>query len=304
MPRSLFSSLIQFIFFGNYFYGLCAVALSIEASLQQQYPLNVFWYYLIVFLITVLFYTKAYLSERISGSMNQRSQWYTKHFIFVKWNQIYFAVLSSIVFTLLLISNWKSFLQLSTTEWIIILVFPLMAFLYYGVDTTYNKIVLRNIGWLKPFIIGFVWAGIVTVYPVLFYNFNHSSNYEFTQIGFLLFIKNLMFIAMLCVLFDIKDYATDSNEQLKTFVVKSGLRKTIFSFVIPMSFIGWGSFVLYGYLQHFHPIKIVLNTIPFLLLILIAYSLHKPKSIFYYLILIDGLMLAKAICGSVGMVFF
>ena len=280
------------------------MALSIEASLQQQYPLNVFWYYLIVFLITVLFYTKAYLSERISGSMNQRSQWYTKHFIFVKWNQIYFAVLSSIVFTLLLISNWKSFLQLSTTEWIIILVFPLMAFLYYGVDTTYNKIVLRNIGWLKPFIIGFVWAGIVTVYPVLFYNFNHSSNYEFTQIGFLLFIKNLMFIAMLCVLFDIKDYATDSNEQLKTFVVKSGLRKTIFSFVIPMSFIGWGSFVLYGYLQHFHPIKIVLNTIPFLLLILIAYSLHKPKSIFYYLILIDGLMLAKAICGSVGMVFF
>jgi len=145
---------------------------------------------------------------------------------------------------------------------------------------------------------------MVTVYPILFFNITHSTHFVITQIGLLLFIKNLIFITLLCVLFDIKDYVTDSNQELKTFVVKAGLRKTIFSFVIPLSLIGWGSFVLYGFLNHFHSVKILLNTIPFLLLILIAYSLHKPKSIFYYLILIDGLMLVKAICGSVAMVFF
>ena len=48
------NAMIRFIFFGNYFYGLCAIALSIEASLQQQYSLNSLLYYAIVFCATIL----------------------------------------------------------------------------------------------------------------------------------------------------------------------------------------------------------------------------------------------------------
>jgi hypothetical protein len=50
--------------------------------------------------------------------------------------------------------------------------------------------------------------------------------------------------------------------------------------------------------------KITLNVLPFLLLIAVAYSLQQRKSILYYLIIIDGLMLAKAVCGSIAMTYF
>jgi hypothetical protein len=60
---------------------------------------------------------------------------------------------------------------------------------------------------------------------------------------------------------------------------------------------------VYAMARHFSLVKIWLNVVPFLLLIIVAYSLHRRKSIFYYLIVIDGLMLIKAIFGMVAMLF-
>lgn len=113
-----------------------------------------------------------------------------------------------------------------------------------------------------------------------------------------------MYITLLCILFDIKDYAMDYNKDLKTVVVKLGLRRTIFYFIIPLCFIGLGSFLVYAYSQHFSLMKILINTIPFILIITVAYSMYSRRSIFYYLIIIDGLMLLKAACGITSMVFF
>jgi hypothetical protein len=47
-----------------------------------------------------------------------------------------------------------------------------------------------------------------------------------------------------------------------------------------------------------------MNIIPFVALLIVAYSMHRRQSILYYLIAIDGLMLLKAICGSIAMIFF
>ena len=52
----IYRRILEFIFFSNYFYGICAIALSIEASLQQQFPLNGVAYFLLVFGVTVLYY--------------------------------------------------------------------------------------------------------------------------------------------------------------------------------------------------------------------------------------------------------
>jgi hypothetical protein len=41
-------------------------------------------------------------------------------------------------------------------------------------------------------------------------------------------------------MFDIKDYAADHNHQLKTFVVRYGLRKTIFYILIPLTLVSAG----------------------------------------------------------------
>lgn len=113
-----------------------------------------------------------------------------------------------------------------------------------------------------------------------------------------------MYITMLCILFDIKDYAMDYNAELKTLVVKLGLRRTIFYFIIPLCVVGLGSFLVYAIARDFSLLKILINIIPFVLIIIVSYSMHHRRSIFYYLIIIDGLMLAKALCGITAMTFF
>jgi hypothetical protein len=290
------------VFYGNYFYGICAIALSIEAILQQQYPLNPFIYYLFVFCVTVLYYTHAYIAEPAQvDTSNMRSVWYSRNRRFVRASQLCLTMVALLSGTILLVRNWQNILQLTWVEWILLLIFPLAAALYYGsVSPGSGSNSLRNQGWIKPFVIGFVWAGAVTFYPVLFHHIENNIHTLPGLVGFLLFIKNFMFITMLCIMFDIKDYAADHNHHLKTFVVELGLRKTIFYILIPLTVVGLGTFILYAVLRGFPFLRILINTIPFVLLIIVAYSMHRRKSILYYLAIIDGLMLVKALCGTIG----
>ena len=110
-----------------------------------------------------------------------------------------------------------------------------MAALYYGIDNNFfGSFNLRSIGWLKPFIIGFIWSGIATIYPIVFNGIEKEGGYyELNIVGIFLFIKNFMYITVLCIMFDIKDYADDSNKRIKTFLVNAGLRKTIFYIILP-----------------------------------------------------------------------
>lgn len=277
------------------------MALSIEGSLQQSYPLNDVLFYVLAFSATVLYYTKAYIITEVSDDIaNIRSMWYARNKTMMWRTQNAFILIFLLSGAIFVINYWPYIVAMNGLEWSLILAFPVASALYYGV----GKFNLRNVGWLKPFIIGYTWAGLVTMYPILYYCLTHGQHYEVTLHGSFLFVKNFMYITLLCILFDIKDYAMDYNKDLKTVVVKLGLRRTIFYFIIPLCFIGLGSFLVYAYSQHFSLMKILINTIPFILIITVAYSMYSRRSIFYYLIIIDGLMLLKAACGITSMVFF
>lgn len=299
------NSPVHAFFFSNYFYGLCAIALSIEATLQQQYPLNSLEFYIFSFAVTVLYYTRAYITERPSIDPNPRSQWYWENRKAVANSQVFFTIIAIIYVSLLLYQHHAFVLELPEYHFLLLLLFPAVSILYYGINhPRLATLKLRNIGWIKPFIIGFVWAGFVNIYPIIFYNIENEVTYISGTINEFLFVKNFMFITVLSIMFDIKDYGADHNRQLKTFVVKAGLRKTIFFILIPLCIAGLGSFIYYAQIRVFSLQKMVLNILPFLLLITVAYSLHRRKSIFYYLIVIDGLMLVKAACGIIAMIYF
>lgn len=306
MQRLSTNKFIKLFFFGNYFYGVCAVALSIEGALQQRYPLNSILYYILAFSTTVVYYTNAYILTEVSDDIaNIRSMWYARNKRFMQGNQLFFFIVMILSAAFFAVGHLENLLSLDWMEWSLLLVFPVVSALYYGIESRiFGRINLRNVGWLKPFIIGFTWAGLVTVYPILYHCIDKGEHYILTFVGAFLFLKNFMFITILCILFDIKDYAMDYNAQLKTLVVKLGLRRTIFYFIIPLCFVGLGSFLAYAFFQHFALQKILINTLPFVLIITVAYSMYNRRSIFYYLIIIDGLMLLKALCGITAMVLF
>ncbi len=298
---SFLLSLAHTVFFGNYFYGACSVALSMETLYHYKLSINISLYYVFVFFATVLFYTEAYRSVRLSGQSNLRSHWYKSHELKITCTQIVYLIICILMLIFFFNHCPYPIKNLKLAEWIILIIFPLTSVLYYGIDIKgLGSIRLRNIGLLKPFIIGFVWAGIVGIYPLYFQLIFYAVDFQFSDLGLMLFLKNMVFISILCVLFDIKDYATDSNHLIKTLVVKAGLRKTIFMFVIPLCLITLGIFTTYGLVHNFSLLRIFIQAIPFLLLLFMSYTLHKPKSILYYLILIDGLMLVKAICGIIA----
>lgn len=298
----MFHRLTKALFFGNYFYGICAVGLCIEASLQQHYPLNNPAWYVLVFCGAVLYYTYAYIGESHHQNANQRTLWYIHNHKKIIYSQVLLTVITAVAAVFILYRYGKNTLQYTGWQWGVIIVFPVVALMYYGVPFEgFEKYNLRRTGWMKPFLIGFVWAGCITVYPLLFNQLETGHQYVPTITSLLLFVKNFMFISVLGIMFDIKDYASDYNKQLKTFVVRVGLRKTLFYIIIPLTILGFISFMAFALLSHFPLIRTALNSIPFIALVAVAYSMYRRKSIMFYLAVIDGLMLLKAFCGILAM---
>ena len=296
--------LTAFFFFGNYFYGICAVALAIEASLQQGQSLNSLSFYAMLFIGTVLFYSYPYV-RRVKGySANPRTQWYQRHYILVRNTQIIYTIALAIGSSVFLYHYGYRAMHLSWMNSFLVVVFPLVAALYYGLSIFPTAFNLRKVGWLKPYLIGFTWAGAVTIYPVLLHSIVKGQEHVFDFFDLFLFIKNFLFVSLLCIMFDVKDYAADHSGDIKTYVVKYGLRKTIFGILMPMIIGGLAALVIYGVNRHFNPLRIDVNVIPFLLLLLAAWSLRKRRPLIYYYTRIDGLMLVKAICGSVAAFLF
>jgi len=258
----------------------------------------------LIFISTVLYYAYPYIRRDSGKATDPRTNWYRNNYNLMRWNQVIITAILIISAIIFLGSYPNMIMRMTFVSWLLLLIFPVVAASYYGISFLSQQYNIRKIGWLKPFIIGFTWAGLVTIYPVLFYVIINNMDYQFTWVGILLFVKNLMFIAVLCIMFDIKDYASDCLCSLKTFVVTLGLRRTIFNILFPLSTIGLMSFVWYTSAHQFPTIRIILNVIPFILLGIVAYSLRRRRSLLYYLSVVDGLMLAKAACGAIAIKYF
>ncbi len=72
----------------------------------------------------------------------------------------------------------------------------------------------------------------------------------------------------------------------------------------PMVAAGLIAFLWYALSHGSHPGKVVLNIIPLILLFAVAWKLRKRRPALYYLGVVDGLMLAKAVCGTVAILYF
>lgn len=291
------SKIVALVFFGNYFYGLCLVAMSIESSLRQGFLLNEWHYYVVVFGATVVYYTRAYCTVGLGTTTDKRLLWYQKHRRLVQYSQRSFMMLIGCYVLVWLYVHQERFVDCPWHAWVLAFIFPMVAVLYYGIGDSYN---LRRVGCLKPFAIGFVWAGIATVYPILFYGFTRGLVVLPNEAGIWLWLDNFLFVSTLSIMFDIKDYTYDYEHRLNTFVAIWGLRNTLFYLLIPLSLLSLVANSVYAVTHHFSGCQIALQSIPFVLLLQTIYVLRKKKPILYYLVVVDGLILLKAIIGILG----
>jgi 4-hydroxybenzoate polyprenyltransferase len=296
---------IKSIFFGNYFIGLIAIALSVESCVQLHLPLNSAIYYIILFCASVFYYTYAYAVPLSTGaSMNPRKKWYNANHLFIVWSQRVLFSISALLGCFFMYKNFTAIENLPFEYWLIVIVMLIAGVFYYGLlPKSFFKINLRNTGWLKAFTVGFVWACCANFLSFIIVQIETGAHEAEPILLIWLFIKNWMFCTVNSIIFDIKDYTDDANRQLKTFVVRFGLRNTIFFILMPLIVIGLFSLIAFSATRQTSVITIALNLIPFILLLMITWSMQKPHKILYYLVIIDGLIFFKAICGIVGMLF-
>lgn len=288
------------------------MALMAETSIQLGLGLTDPLLYLMAFSATILFYNYPYsriknpanptetIGTGLSPQESSRITWYLANRRAVTINNGILIALSILLAYGLFLSYGHLFHKVTIPMALIVAIFPLAGILYYGVTISQMKLNLRRIGWFKPFLIGFVWAGMTYIYPLSFAWLQHEAPIRLEWLHYMLFAKSVMYIAMLAILFDIKDFASDQRQRLGTFVVRLGLKKTLIYIIIPLTVLGLVMFFTYAFIHDFSLWKIGLTMIPFLLLIASTLSFRKKRSLLYYLIVIDGLMMLKALFSSVA----
>ncbi|MBK6374561.1 MAG: hypothetical protein IPF67_15850 [Saprospiraceae bacterium] len=293
---------VNFIFFGNYFVGILAVMLSIEMAFQLGLPLNETVYYIGLFLAPVIYYTYAYKSINDSTPIaNQRTRWFRENKKLVHWSQVGMILLCIGIFSFLIFKHFNEIIRLPLIYYSIGFGVLFVGIFYYGlISKKLFGFNLRNSGWTKAFIIGFVWACCANIFPLIMLRIETGQDFFQTDLWVWLFIKNWLFCTVNAIMFDIKDYPSDSNLYLRTFVVSFGLRRTIYFIIVPLLLAGLISFCFFALIKQFSIIQFSFNLIPFLLTLAIAFSMLRRHSIFYYLIVIDGVILVKALCGILG----
>ena len=252
---------------------------------------------------TVYYYNHSYLLESVDDAPNQRTIWVREHAGRIKkiqWLLLAFLLVGG---SYELYTLFPGIHSMGIDDILYCCLIGLGSFLYYFDTKKYPFINLRSYSLLKPFVIGCIWAGVGVYAPYLFLKLTDQHYTGMSHLP-ILFVSNALYITIIAVLFDIKDFESDANKQMKTLVVRMGLTKTINWFVVPLGALILLATLRYSYLHQFTGYQILLNTIPLILLISVSYQMHQRKSILYYLAIIDGLIVVKAACGLIATLLF
>lgn len=105
------------------------------------------------------------------------------------------------------------------------LLFGVLTFFYSGIDSTNKKYAfkLREIPYLKIFLISFIWSVSTILIPVIQTD-SEINNHDV----FLLFSERFLFIFAIAIQFDIRDMQADLHSGLKTIPLKIGKKKSEF----------------------------------------------------------------------------
>lgn len=289
------SKALKFLFFGNYFYGLCAIGMALETYHTLRLPINCYQL-LLLFLAVITFYTHAYRYAHLGHDQAaqkqqfyyQRNLWYYTHYKKIKWLQL----LNVAGIGLLSYKLFFTDLQLSyTTRDYYILSVTLMAGLFYIGSGRFSG---RNIRVGKNLIIAWAWAGMVNGLPVTGVNLDAQAALSFI----LLFVENFLFVLILSIVFDIKDYVTDATQGLATIPTRLGFKKTLQHTIMPLSLVLFTVHLVNIFLVNELNVALkAVSFLPFLFLLVLPQLLKRRQSLLFYLLIIDGMLLFKGLLG-------
>lgn len=260
--------ILDFIIYSNLFIAGCVAVFTLQtAFIFTEISQNIFLFIISNFISTFVLYNiqRLYFSSKYPE--NKKYGWYAKN------KRLLFTLI-----ILLIISAFDVLFNFFLTNLATLTIYftcSLLSLSYF-----LPPLQLRTFGFFKPFIISLTLVWIAVVLPLL-NNLNYSS--------IIYIISQFLFIATLCIMFDIRDKETDKEMNITTIPVKTGvLNSKIFILILV---------ALYFMSGFFWPIKnsvIITSIISFALILLTLFS--KPsRHNYFYLFLVDGTIILQFI---------
>ncbi len=266
--------LFYFILSHSIFIAFCASALSFQTGLLARISVNC---YLLgfIFFATLCGYNAYWLISRYSFSS------FTLRSLFVAASSSIFVFISALVGTLFCYFQ-LNFVFINLAIAVILFVLYLLPILPFK-----NLGWIKSVGILKTILLAFAWTIITTLIPL------QVPLWSMKPLISLLFIHRLLFMLLLCIIFDSRDSAIDKIRGLHS--MATVFNPLLIHILIVFIFTGYMS-VNYFMLEegigiaHF----ISLSFIGLITLIMYILSLQKRGYLFYYFG-VDGLMFFSTI---------
>lgn len=267
---------LKWMLYSSLFAGFCALGLSMATDKLLTGSFHFSVLHLFIFANTITIYNVHYCYKQPPYLLSERYQWSTTKKNVHKSLIILGISISLACLVLLPITIWLASLALGVLA---------LAYSFPLLPISSNK-KLRNFGLLKPVLLSLVWVCVTTLLPAIYHQ-------QFPNMLLLEGCKRFIFMLALCITFDIKDLATDRTQNTFTLAVRLGTTHSytiIYILLICFSLLSFITFI-----GNWESINALYGNLALSLLALAAIQKTKLyKQDWYYLLVIDGLMLVYA----------
>jgi 4-hydroxybenzoate polyprenyltransferase len=275
---------IHLIVFSNFFVSLCVAALTYRTFLYFNFPPSNALLVL-VFSATFFIYNFQRLVRMNQKEIDEVNIGFRMKWVYKNKQPIIFTIVIAaiIIIVSLFYINIKTIMVLA--------IMGLFSVVYVVRFIPYNKkwLALRDIPFLKIFVIAFVWTLVTGLLPLV-------NNIEQINLHYILFlIKQFLFVVAITIPFDIRDMKYDIEKGIKTLPLALGIKYTILLGVLLL--LGFIAIASYEFLV-FQSITMSLWMAEIITILLAAVLLllsKKQQPELFYSLIIEGTSLLLAI---------
>lgn len=277
--KNILTLAADFFIYSNLLISIAAFAFTLQTALHFDYSYNAAAFFSLTnFVSTFILYNLQRLYQSTKTHASERLNWYNRHRRLLFTLMLILLTLYYRVFTL----NYQAF----SAGLLIYLPVAAISVFYF-----LPPFALRRLPFFKIFIIALVWICSGVVIP-LFYQELVFLPGHYTWESSTYILAQFLFIAAICIPFDIRDAENDKQLGIQTLVVTQGLSKAkrigVLLLLAYMSLAQNSTQLLIYFLTGFPAIVLMLYS-----------ATHRHR--YYYSVLVDGLIVWQFVLSLVLM---
>ncbi len=276
---------IRLIVFSNFFVSLCVAALTYRTFLYFNFPPSNALLVL-VFSATYFIYNFQRLVRMNQKEIDEANIGFRMQWVYRNKKPILFTI----VFAAIILGVSLFYLNIKTILALAIMGFFSVVYVVRFIPYHNKWLALRDIPFLKIFVIAFVWTLVTGLLPLI-------SSKDVNQINLfhILFLsKQFLFVVAITIPFDIRDMKYDVEKGIKTFPLIVGVKITlVLGMLLLLGFVAISSYEFLVFQSI--TLRLWIAEIIAILLVMVLLLLSKKQPELFYSFIIEGTSLLLAI---------